>query len=83
MNFRAPKAFIRVDIPDTAQHALVQQQSLDSRAPSANSAREFFLTHFQRIGAETGQLFGKQRFSQISNSAKAPRVGVAQFPPII
>ena len=32
MNLRFPQAFIRIDIADAAQHALVQQERLDPRA---------------------------------------------------
>src|SRR5256884_1141398 len=83
MNLRFPQALIRIDISDAAQHALVQQQRLDPRASPANPVREFHLAHFERIGAESGQLFGKQCFRQVSNAPKTPRIGVAQFPPII
>src|SRR6266513_85009 len=83
MNLRFPQTLIRIDISDAAQHALVQQQRLDPRASPANPVRKFHLAHFERIGAESGQLFGKQRFRQVSNAPKTPRIGVAQFAPII
>src|SRR6267154_6523497 len=83
MNLRFPQALIRIDISDAAQHALVQQQRLDPRASPANPVREFYLAHFKRIGAESGQLFGKQCLRQVSNAPKTPRIGVAQFAPII
>src|SRR5207248_7583970 len=70
---RFPQALIRIDISDAAQHALVQQQRLDPRASPANPVREFHLAHFERIGAESGQLFGKQCFRQVSNAPKTDR----------
>ena len=78
-----PKALIRIDIANATQHALVQQQRLDPRAPSANPVREFLLAHFQRVGAESGQLFGERGFGQVGDAAKTPRIGVAQFAPVI
>src|SRR6266478_6250543 len=53
MDFGSPQALIRVDIADAAQHALVQQQRLDPRAPPANPVCKFFLAHFQRVSAES------------------------------
>jgi hypothetical protein len=40
MNPRPPKAFVRVDIADAAKHSLIQQQSLDARAPPRQSPHE-------------------------------------------
>jgi len=83
MNFRSPQALVRIDIAHAAQHTLVQKESLDPRAPSANPVREFFRAYFERIGAESRQLLGKQCFGQVGDAPKTPRVGVAQFTPII
>ncbi len=83
MNLRSPEAFIRIDVPDAPQYALVQQQRLDPRAPFANSVREFLLAHFERIGAESRQLFGKERFSQVGDTPETASVRVAQFAPIV
>src|SRR5713226_1716249 len=83
MSFCFPQTLIRVDIADTAQHALIQQQCLDPRAPFANSVRKFLFAHFEWIGTESGQLFGKKRFRQIGDAAKTPRIGIAQFAPVI
>src|SRR4029077_4893239 len=70
----SPQAFIGIDIADAAQHALVQQERLDPRAAPAKPLGEFFLADFERVGAESGQLFGKRRFRQVSDAAKAPRI---------
>ncbi len=83
MNFRSPQALVRIDIAHAAQHALVQKESLDPRAPPANPIREFVSAHFERISAESGQFFGKQFFGQVGDAPETPRVGVAQFTPII
>src|SRR5216684_2338140 len=83
MNLRSPQTLIRIDIADTAQHALVQQQGFDPRAPSTNSFGEFLLAHFKWIGAEPRQLLGKQRFGEVGDAAKTPRIHIAQFAPII
>ncbi len=83
MNLRFPEALIGIDIADAAEHALVQQQRFDPRAPAANPVREFFLAHFERIGAESGQLFRKRYCRQVGDAPETPRIRVAQFAPII
>src|SRR5438552_10977144 len=83
MDPRPPKALIGINISDATQHALIQQQRLNPRAPFANSVREFFLAYFEWIGAESSQLFGKRSFRQVSDAAKTPGIGVAQFTPVI
>src|SRR5690349_22806224 len=37
MNLRPPQAFVGINVADAAQHALIQKQRFDARAPPANS----------------------------------------------
>src|SRR5712692_9614846 len=83
MNFRSPQAFIRVNVADTAKHALVQEQRLDARAPPADSADKLFLAHLERVGTKSRQFLSQRRFRKVGDAPEAPRVGVAQLAAVI
>ena len=52
MNLRSPQTFIRVNIPNAPQYALIQQQRLDPCPPHSHSLHKFLRAHFQRVGPE-------------------------------
>ena len=50
MNSRAEQGFIRVDVADTAQEVLVEEQGLDGRFAPARAAKELLKGYLQRLG---------------------------------
>src|SRR5207245_4129560 len=83
MNFPYPQAFTRVNVADTAQHALVQEQRLNAGAPPADTVDKLFLAYLERVGAKSYQFLGQRLFRQIGDASEAPRVDVAQFAAVI
>src|SRR6267154_682211 len=83
MNLGTPQTFVRIDISDSPQHALIQQQRLDMRLPRTNTRRKLLRAHQQRLGPKCRQLLSQQLRSKIGHSPKAPRIRITQLPPII
>src|SRR5579859_5913608 len=83
MNFRAPKAFVSVDVADATQSGLVEQQRFDAGFVRFQKVSELLFRNFERIGAEAFQLCRKIFRSEIGHSAEAPRVGIAELAAII
>src|SRR5260370_15159820 len=52
INLCPPQTFIRVNIADAAQHALIQQPRFNLRVPRTDSRCKFLSAHQQRIGAK-------------------------------
>ena len=55
----AKQGFVGVDIPQTAQESLVQQQGFDARLAAFQSRREILERHLQRLGAQAGDTQGE------------------------
>ena len=83
MNLRPPQTFIRIDISHAPQHALIEQQRLDSRSPRAHARHKFLRAHFERIRPKPAQLLFEGRPSKIRHAPKTPRVRVTEFPSVI
>jgi hypothetical protein len=52
MNLCPPQTFIRINISNAPQHALIQQQRFDACPPHSHPRHKFFRAHFERIGPE-------------------------------
>src|ERR1700684_2089734 len=52
MDFRAPQAFIGIDVANSAHHGLVEQDSLDARFARLNPRAKFGCCDFQRLEAQ-------------------------------
>jgi len=83
VNLCPPQAFIRIDVSYSAQNVLIEQQSLDPRAPRADPLRELLFGHIEWIGAKRPQLFPQRSFLEEGHPAEAPRIRVAQLASII
>src|SRR5712671_2583089 len=83
MNPGSPQTFVRINISDSPQHALIQQQRLDMCLPRTNARRKLLRAHQQRLGPKCCQLLRQQLRSKIGHAPKAPRVRVAQLTSII
>jgi len=83
MNLRPPQTFIRINISDASQHALIEQQSLDACPPHSHPCHKFLRAHLQRIGTEPAQLLFERRSLKVCQAAKAPGIRVTQLPPVI
>jgi hypothetical protein len=83
MNLRPPQTFIRVNISDAPQHALIEQQRFDACPPHSHSRHKFLRAHFERIGTEPMQLLFERRSRKVCHTTKAPRVRVTQLSPVI
>src|SRR5580692_4406254 len=83
MDLRAPQALIRIDISDTTQEALIQQECLDPRAAGSRLLHKFFNTNFQGISTEGLQFLRERLRSQVSKPTEAARIGVAQLAGIV
>ena len=83
MNLRTPKTFVRIDISDAPQEALIQQESLDPGAAGSRLLHKFFNANFKRVSAEGTQLFRERLCRQIGQAPKSPRIGIAQLAIII
>jgi hypothetical protein len=83
MNLRPPQTFIRIDISHAAQHALIEQQRLDSRSPRPYSRHKLLRTDFQRIGPKPTQLLLERHSFKVRHAPKTPGVRVTQLAPII
>src|SRR5262249_45137597 len=83
MNLGAPQAFVGVDVADTAEHALIQQQRLDSRAALPDARSEILGGDFEGGCAECREVLRERSFGEISHAAEATRVGVAKLTPVI
>jgi len=83
MNLRPPQTFIRIDISHAAQHALIEQQRLDSRSPRPYSRHKFLRTDRQRIGPKPMQLLLERHSFKVRHAPKTPGVRVTQLAPII
>ena len=79
MNARAPQTFVGIDIPHAAKNALVEQQRLDSRAPSSKAGAKFLFVGFERVKTELTENTVAGGFRHQSHAAKAARVGVAKL----
>jgi hypothetical protein len=83
MNSRAPKAFVGVNVADSAQHALIKKQSFDPGAARAQSNREFFFGCFERVKAETAEDPLSRVVRQNSKTSKSPDVRISQLAAIV
>src|ERR1700691_4818926 len=55
MDFRAPQAFIGIDVANSAHHGLVEQDSLDARFARLNPRAKFGCCDFQRLEAQAAE----------------------------
>ena len=62
MNTRAEQAFVSIDIADTAEDTLIEQQGLDSRAPRTESCAKFFQGDFERLRSQAASKHGHPGF---------------------
>jgi hypothetical protein len=83
MNLRPPQTFIRIDISHAPQHALIEQQRLDSRAPRPDSRHKFLRIDFQRIGPKPMQLLLERHSRKVRHAPKTSGVRVTQLPSVI
>lgn len=83
MNARAPKAFVRINIPHSAKNALIEQQRLDARATCANLRDEILRGDIERVRPK---IFPKARDPLLRyepHLAEAPNVRVAKLEAIV
>jgi len=83
MNFGAPKAFVGVDVADTAEEALVKEQGFDSGTARAQALREILEFDFEGISAKGAKFVGERIFRKIGDAAETPRIGVAQLAAVV
>jgi hypothetical protein len=83
MNLCPPQTLVRINIPDAAQHALIEQQRLHSRPPRPYARDKFLRAHFERIGPEAAQFLFERISGEIRHSPKTPRIRVTQLAPVI
>src|SRR5262249_49106908 len=83
MNLRAPEAFIRVNVAHPAKDALVEQQTLDHRAPAGEARAEFCLGDLKRIEAQRAEKSSKLRLRHESQAAEAADIRVAQLAAVV
>src|SRR4029077_18985810 len=83
MNLCAPQTFVGVDVADSAQDGLIEQQGLDPCAARADALGKFLRAHLQRISAKVCELFSEQRAGEIGNAAEAARIDVAQLASVV
>jgi len=83
MNLCAPQTFVRIDISDAPQIALIKQQRLDPGAAGSRLLHKFFNANFERVGAEGPQLFRERPCRQIGEAPKSPRIGITQLAIIV
>ncbi len=83
MNLCAPQTFVCIDIPDSAQETLIQEQGFDPRAAISRLLHKFLNTNFQWVSAEGAQFFLKRTGRKIGKSPESPRVRVAEFAAIV
>src|SRR5258708_39367760 len=83
MNLRSPQTFIRINVADAAQNALIQQQRFDLPIPRTDARDKLLSANQQRIGPKYRQLLREPRPGEIRHPSKSARIRVAQLPPII
>src|SRR5271170_6125739 len=83
MNLRAPQTFVCVDISDSPQETLIQQERLDPCAPCSCLLHEFFNANFQRVGAEATQFFREGPRGKISQASETASIRVAQLAVVV
>jgi len=76
MNPRAVQAFIRVDISNSPQHTLVQQQCLDSRTARSQFPAKVFRSDLQRFSAQRPQKLRHAGFRNQQHAAKAADIPI-------
>ena len=81
VNLRFPQAFVGINITDTAKYVLVQQQRLDPRPASSDSARKLLQSYLQRIRTKSMQLAAQYHSGKIRDASEAPGVHVPQLAP--
>lgn len=79
MDARAPQTFVGIDIPHATKNALVEQQRLDSRAPTGEAAAEFVFAGFERVETELAENSVAGGFQYQRHAAETARVGVAKL----
>ena len=83
MDFRAPEAFVRVDIAYAAQHRLIEEQSLDVRFARVERRGELCFGGFERIEAERTENLFLIGGGQDAHASEAANVGVAQLATVV
>lgn len=83
MNFRAPEAFVRVDVAHAAKDGLIEQQGFDMCFTRVDRGSELWFGGFERIEAERAEHVRLIGVRQDSHAAEAANVGVTQLATII
>src|ERR1700739_3912453 len=83
MDLRAPQTFVGIDVPDTSQHALVEQQRLDVSIARTDTRRKLFLANQEWVSPKYCQFLRKVRAGEIGHPPKAAWVCITQFTPVI
>ena len=83
MDARSPQPLVGVDVPDTAQDMLIEQQTLDSCAPVPQKRYELDCGRLQRVEAQRTETVVLQAVRQHSHATESTNIAIAQFATII
>lgn len=80
---RAPKALVRVNVADTAQHRLIEQQRLDSRPPVLQKVNKLLFRRLQWLKSQRAEALFLHSVLNDCHAAESPHVCIAQLAPVI
>jgi len=83
VNLSPPQGLIRVDIANTADDTLIQQQSLDPRSAGQDPLDEIIDGCLERVGAKTLKLSLQHGTGKVRHPPESARINVAQLASII
>src|SRR5580704_17413092 len=83
MDFRAPQAFIGIDIANSAHHGLVEQDSLDVRLAHLNPRAKFGCCDFQRLQAQAAEDAFVRAVGEQRHASKSANIVVTKLAAII
>src|SRR5262245_30825959 len=83
MDFRFPQTFVSVDVADSAQNALVEQNRFDAGLAGVDATRKFVRSDVQRIRTEAFQFSVQRSSREICYTAESARIGVAQLAAVV